>query len=383
MSDVNETINLAEKLAGAAPVESPAQNEAVNLASTYLSSATGDTKSDAFLTDNTMNSHISKVSELANESMQNAISAWLDTKAYDPQAEEKARAAAALAAEQAQKLAAQEKQKQENKEKLQQFLKWQSAADRKLWYSRWFLFWILFSICIVLAWVFMFNDETTKLVSSEFWLKDNSLLSAGVNLLNDKIQLTEDAQSNRFANIATFSTFWHIITENIITSISNDTEKTPTEFTEPTEPEINDEENTADEEESSTDEEENTTDEEENTTDEKENTTDEKENTTDEKESTTDEEESTTDEEESTTDKEEDIAVSITYTANINNANRVIASNCDKLSCGDYTKAENIDEIVLCSEFTKNVDLAPDAARVWRSGKCRYQDESELVLLEL
>ena len=113
MSDVNETINLAAKLAGATPVEAQPSNEQVNLSSTYLSSATWDSKSDAFLTDNTMNNHISKISEQANESMQNAISAWLNTNAYDPHAEEKQRAAAELAAQNAQKLAAQEKQKQD------------------------------------------------------------------------------------------------------------------------------------------------------------------------------------------------------------------------------------------------------------------------------
>ena len=143
----------------------------------------------------------------------------------------------------------------------------------------------------------------------------------GLNSI-DCFKLTEDEQSNRFANINTFSMFSHTIVDTLINLKSDNTEQDPTII-----PDITDEEeNTGDEEDANND------------------------------------EESTGDEEDAN--DEESHVPSITYTANPNNANRVMANNCDKLSCGDYTKAESADEIVFCSEFIKNVDLEPDAARV-------------------
>ena len=169
----------------------------------------------------------------------------------------------------------------------------------------------------------------------------------GLNSI-DCFKLTEDEQSNRFANINTFSMFSHTIVDTLINLKSDNTEQDPTII-----PDITDEEeNTGDEEDANNDEE---------STGDEEDANNDEENTGDEEDANNDEE-STGDEEDAN--DEESHVPSITYTANPNNANRVMANNCDKLSCGDYTKAESADEIVFCSEFIKNVDLEPDAARV-------------------
>lgn len=63
-------------------------------------------------------------------------------------------------------------------------------------------------------------------------------------------------------------------------------------------------------------------------------------------------------------------------------ANRVMTPNCDKLSCGDFSKLEENSEFTLCNTFRKQENLSDSDARIGRNWACRYRDESELFLLE-
>ena len=123
MADVQDTFNLANKLEEATPVEAPQEDVQVNLSSSYLSSNANDAKSDAFLNDATIETHISSATTTSEEIKQQAEAAGLNIGAYDPTAEEKAKAEAEARARQIAEEEKRAKIREEQKERLALFLK--------------------------------------------------------------------------------------------------------------------------------------------------------------------------------------------------------------------------------------------------------------------
>ena len=385
MADLQDTINLANKLKEATPVAEPQETSQVNLSSSYLSSNWNDAKSDAFLNDATIETKISSVVATSSEIKQQAENAGLSVEAYDPMAEEKARAEAEARARQIAEQQQREKFREEQKEKLLLFLKWENTKNKRVWYLRWVLSWIALTLWVIAFTVIFAKDQAIDFISngvnSFLWQKQN--ISASVVDLNYDENVDDENVGDENVSDETSDD------ENISDETSDDENVSDeTSNDESVSDETSDDENVSDE----TSNDENIGDETSDLpffsnpeiTDDKLNSDSSKtdqENTLDD-ENVSDENISwwETDDNESG-DKILEPTYVVTRVSSPSEANWVISANCDALSCGDYTKAT--EDLTLCKNFKQKEDLSDDANRIGTSGICRYRDESELVYLSL
>ena len=335
MTDLQETASLAEKLQWATPVSSTESTQQANLSSSYLNSSTWDVKSNAFLTDATIESQISSASTSTNEAEAHAKAMWLDLSAYDPIAEAKAKELAAATArkqaEEEQKL----KAKEEQREKIAQFLRWQSAKDRRLGYSRWVFSWILLTLWIIAIWTIIFKPNIISFLENDLdnYLVNWSNMAAKLVCDNvefpENIKLTEDETTNNIASLKKMLTFgWTVMSHysnKVLSSIPVIGEAQASEITliaKPTNDELNVEEDI----------------------------------------------------------KPKTVSYTFTPVTSVEEANWVMVEWCSELSCWDFTN-QLPEEIVLCEEFRQKEDMNDDTPRMWHSGVCRYKDVSELWYL--
>lgn len=339
MTDLEQTASLAEKLQSATPVNGGEPTQQANLSSTYLNSPTWDVKSNAFLNDATIENQISTASNNTNEAEAHARAMWLDLSAYDPVADAKARELANANArkqiEEQQKL----KAKAEQREKIAQFLRGQSAKDRRLWYSRWVFSWIFLTLWIIAVSTIFFKNNIISFLENDL---DNYLAnwsSMAAQLICDKIKLpeniklTDDETTNKIASFDKILTFWWSVASHysakilrLIPTIGEAEASEITIMARPSNDEVED--NFLEE------------------------------------------------------DADEELKISYTFTPvdSIEEANWVISKDCKELSCWDYSN-EYPENLVLCEKFRQKEDMEDDAPRIWHSGACKYKDESELWYL--
>ena len=195
MADLQNTLNLADKLEAAAPVTENQQNVQVNLSSSYLSSNGNDAKASAFLNDATIETQISNAVATSDETKQKAEAAGLNVWAYDPMAEEKARAEAEA---KAKKMAEEQEKlriKEEQKEKLSLFLKWESSKNRKIWYLRGVFSWAALTIAILALTVVFAKEQVADLISKSWFFGENLQLSANIVEVTNNTDNEEDSDT--------------------------------------------------------------------------------------------------------------------------------------------------------------------------------------------
>ena len=333
MTDLQETVNLAQKLQWASPVNSTQPTQQANLSSSYLNSATWDNKSNAFLTDATIENQISSVTSTSNEAEAQAKSIGIDLSAYNPSAEAKARELAAVTTkkqEEDQRL----KAKAEQREKIAQFLKWQSAKDRRLWYYRWVFAGVFLTLWVAVVSTILFKQNIISFLENDL---DNYLVnwsSITTKLLCDNIeiklpenlQLTDNETVNNLANLENLLTFgWTVMSHystKVLSHIPTIGEAQASEIVFAQRPQ----EDIA----------------------------------------------------------EEPVIKQPKYTfinvESVEEANRVMSENCSELSCWYYANQQP-EDIVLCKQFRLKEDLDEHTARIGSSWSCRYKNSSELWYL--
>ena len=348
MVDLQDPLNLASRLKDAEPIEAPKENTEINLSSTYLSSVTWS-KSDAFLNDATIEKQLSTAEAAKIEAKQKATASGLNLWRYDPQAEEKAKAMAMAKARQIAEAEEKAKARAAQKEKLLQFLKWQSAKDRKLWYSRWVLSGIMLTLCLVLCSTVIFRDEVVKFLSQDLvqYIWSTSYAANILWLAQDDtirvnpIVITDEADNNELEDEENTEDIEQPAEE--VAELSEENVEPSEENTSEEPAELSDEENTEDLEQPA---------------------------------------EEVAEPSEENLEPSDARTFTMVHVNNVELANWVMAPNCNTLACWDYTQVP-AEEIVLCAEFRQKADLEDDDIRIWSTWMCRYKDESELVYLSL
>ncbi len=372
MAELNDSLDLAKKLEWAAPITSEHSQEA-NLSSSYLSWDSNN----AFLSNMSIDNQISEVSEMADETMQQAVDSGLITRQEDIEAERQRELAEAKAKAEAEakikaEIAAKEREKAraERAEQFIEFLQWKSKKDKVLWYSRWVITWFLLALSWVFVAMFFFKQQTIDFVSKDFtdYIQNDSFISVKqvdkILHISETFKLTDNELVNKIIKPEDISFISEIALSNYlgdsflgemlkVSAIDIDTSVQP----------MNQEKDTETKESTSNDENDS--------------------NEIEEEWTRIVETEILEENTENTKDTTAITNYQITYTNDESTANRVIANNCSELSCGDYTKAANPDEIVLCTKFKQQVNLSDDDVRISKSGACRYKDESELAFLDL
>lgn len=385
MADLDNSMDLAQKLAWATPVTSEEPTQEADLSSSYLS--TWNNNVGAFLSNATIDEQISKVTEIAEESME-SMQAISNPNIYDEEAEArakereeriKAEAEAKIKAEQEAK--EKEKKRAERAEQIRDFLIWKSEKDKKLWYSRWVISWILLTLftwlLLFIVWECFFKTELVKFVDNDFnnyinWeaaIFSPAFLIDKLNI-SEKFPLTDNELANDLINIDSIVDTTNDMAYYYINKLFIPNKIDQTNNINITEPTI-----------------ENST----NDTDINDNLSEikiETENDSEEENNSINNditEINIVEIDNSSMDTEINTNISQWYTAmHTNNesfANRVMAPNCDKLSCGDFTKLEENSEFTLCTAFRHLENLSDDDARIGRNWACRYRDESELYFL--
>jgi len=368
MSELNDSLDLAKKLQWAAPIENTTPTQEANLSSSYLSWDS----SNAFLSNMSIDKQISQVTEMADETMQQAVDSGLITRQEDIEAQKQKEIAEAKAKAEAEaKLKAEieakekEKARAERAEQFIQFLQWKSEKDKVLWYSRWVMTGILFSLCIFFLSTIFFKQQTIDFVSKDFndYIQNDSIISVKwldkAFHISENFKLTNNELANKIIKSEDISLLSQIVLSNYLagSTIGNLLSIEAINIKSSLQPTHIDEEP--------------------------------KENvdiiTTDESINESDNEPSIEPDITDATEKSQnsELSIKITYTNDESTANRVVAPNCAELSCGDYTKATNLDEIILCTKFRQVEDLADNDVRISKSWACRYKDNSELAFLDL
>lgn len=336
MTDLQENINLAEKLQWASPVPTPPSGQ-VDLSGSAAPAPTAPAdKTSAFLNDSTIENQISNISQTTAPTQ----SAGVDLSAYNPVAAAQARQ---LAEENARKQneELQTKAKAQQREKIAQFLKWQSAKDRRIWYAKWMFAGIFFTVFALFILSLFFKNDVIAFIDKDpnEYLDSTSKLATQLICDNvelpEEIKLTNDETTNNIANLENMLAFWNKLLSNysdkILTSVPSlrwveASNVSLVSYSKTNNQELNIEESHALEESAPT--------------------------------------------------------YTLSHVNSIEEANRVISADCNELSCWDYTQAQ-VEDIVLCEQFRQKEDMENDTPRIWHSGTCRYKDESELAYLSL
>lgn len=371
MPESNQTPDFAQMLAWAAPVSNDSEAKDINLSSSYLWNAAWNAQGGAFISNASIEDDISNISESAEEAINFAKEYGLQTEKYDPLAEEKAKKAAEEKAKKAaeekakaEKMAAQKAAMEAKKAEFIKFLNGQSEKDRKLWYSRWVIAGILFSFGIILisifVWAKWFNSDMKNLSQKvdNYVNGEKELISTHIltDRLPQNIHLTTNDIINNAIKLNDLVDFGEMVLYYSTSALVNGEYNSNTTIPTPIDNSINiiagsNTEETTVEAEPNIEE-----------------PTVETDNNTEDSESESDE-------------NTANFEYTLTHTEDESEANRVISANCDSLSCGDYTQASDPSEIVFCTEFSIKDTLWDTETRIWRSGKCRYKDSSELAIL--
>lgn len=329
MTDLQENSNLAEKLQWATPVPTPQTGQVDLSNSAPIQNAPAD-KTSAFLNDSTIENQISSASQ-ATASQTTGV----DLSSYNPVAEAQARE---LAAEKARKQneELQTKAKAQQREKIAQFLKWQSTKDRRIWYAKWMLAGIFFTVFALFILSFFFKNDVIAFIEKDpnQYLESTSKLATQLICDNvelpEEMQLTNDETTNNIADLENILAFGNKLLSNysdkILTRVPSLRWAEASNISLANYSEENNEESHAIEASAPT--------------------------------------------------------YTLSYVNSIEEANWVISANCSELSCWDYTKAE-FEDIVLCEQFRQKEDMEDNAPRIWHAGTCRYKDTSELAHLSL